>query len=129
MFTAKARVLCVEADPDTCVLLSILLGRADYEVECVSTVADALRCARTRRFDLYLLDGWYTDGTGVELCERIRQFDTQTPVMFFSGLARDCDRQQSAAAGARAYLIKPNDIDVLAGTVGRLINEQVYAYV
>ena len=39
------RILCVEADSDTCVLLGLLLGRADYEVECVGSVADGLRLA------------------------------------------------------------------------------------
>ena len=123
------RVLCVEDDADTCALLRIILERLDCEVTCASTPAEGLRLARSRAFDLYLLDQWLgADGTGVGLCAQIRQFDAQTPIVFFSGMAHESDRERALAAGAQAYLVKPNDIDAVADTVRRLLNEGVYAY-
>ena len=130
MSTPQPRILCVEDDADTCMLLRVLLGQADYETEYASTLADGLQLARSQAFDLYLLDQWLGDGTGVELCQLIRQFDPQTPIVFFSGLAHERDRARALAAGAQVYLIKPNDIDALASTVTRLLTEaQAPAYV
>ena len=44
-----------------------------------------------------------------ELCERIRGFDPLAPVLFISALAEESQRPRAIAAGATAYLIKPND--------------------
>lgn len=120
MLILKRRILCVEDDPDTCQLLSVMLGRADYEITCVRTVTEGVSLSRSGLFDLYLIDQRFADGTGVELCEKIRLSDPHTPVVFFSALARESDRNEAMAAGATAYLIKPNHLDVLAGTVRAL---------
>jgi two-component system, NtrC family, response regulator AtoC len=121
MQPTKRLILCVEDDDDTCSMLSALLGRAGYEVRTASGVADGLRLAEGGRFDLYILDNWFADGTGLDLCRRIREFDCATPILFFSGLAQESDRQIGLDAGAQGYLIKPNDLDKLVETVTRLI--------
>jgi DNA-binding response OmpR family regulator len=123
MRTTNTRILCVERDSDTCLLLAVMLGLTSYDIVCVSTVAEGLALARGERFDLYLLDGLLCDGTGVELCRSIREFDPVTPVVFFSAQAEERHRQRAIEAGATAYLIKPNDLDVLAGTVSGLLEE------
>ena len=99
-----------------------MLGQANYEVDSAKTLAEGLDRARGDGYSLYLLDRRFSDGTGIELCEKIRQFDTRTPIVFFSGLADESDRQRGLAAGAQAYLIKPNDIGKLVDTVVRLID-------
>ncbi|MGH9902656.1 MAG: response regulator transcription factor [Pyrinomonadaceae bacterium] len=123
MRSPRRRVLCAESDDDTCEMLKVLLGHADYEVKSASTVAEALGLAGSERFNLYLLDQRFADGGGLELCEKIRHFDSRTPILFFSALAQETDRQRGMGAGAQAYLIKPNDINQLADTITRLINE------
>lgn len=121
MQPTKRRILCVDDDDDTCFMLSALLGQAGYEVLTASGVAEGLRLARGGRFDLYILDNRFTDGTGLDLCRQIREFDDTTPILFFSGLAQESDRQRGLGAGAQGYLIKPNDLDKLVETVARLI--------
>jgi DNA-binding response OmpR family regulator len=117
----KRRILCVDDDPDTCWMLSLMLGNAGYEVKSASGITEGLKLAKSERFDLYLLDRTFADGTGVELCRRIREFDPQTPVVFFSGLAYESDRQLGLEAGAQEYLIKPDDLIRLIDTVQRLL--------
>ena len=129
MSNPKHRILCVDGHADTCALLSLLLGLENYEVTCAATMVEGLRLAQCRVFDLYLLDQRFPDGTGVELCQKLRRFDQDTPVLFFSGLAQECYRQQAMAAGAQGYLIKPNALDTLASTVAQqLIKPDDYAY-
>jgi DNA-binding response OmpR family regulator len=81
----KSRVLFVEDHGDTRDLVSMWLAMAGYEVETADGVAAALELARGRSFDLYLLDSRFADGSGKELCERLREFDEETPIVFYSG--------------------------------------------
>jgi CheY-like chemotaxis protein len=43
------------------------------------------------------------------------------PVIFYSGDAYEKDQQQGLAAGAQAYLVKPNDLENIAGVIGTLL--------
>jgi len=124
MKPAKKQILCVDDHDDTCFMLSALLGRAGYEVWSASGVAEGLRLAASRRFDLYVLDNMFADGDGLDLCRRIREFDGVTPILFFTGLAQQTDRRRGLDAGAQEYLIKPNDLDRLVETVTRLIGNR-----
>jgi DNA-binding response OmpR family regulator len=117
----KCRILCVDDDEDTCFMLSIMLGRAGYEVRTASGIAQALMLSEGGRFDLYVLDNMFEDGTGLDLCRRIREFDGAKPILFFSGMAHAEDRQHGLDAGALGYLVKPNDLDKLTVTIARLI--------
>jgi DNA-binding response OmpR family regulator len=121
MQPTKRLILCVEDDDDTCSMLSALLGRVGYEVRTASGVAEGLRSAEGGGFDLYILDNWFADGTGLDLCRRIREFDGATPILFFSGLAQESDRRSGLDAGAQGYLVKPNDLEKLVETVTQLI--------
>ena len=123
MRTTNPRILCVERNSDTCLLLAVMLGLTSFDVRCVSTTAEGLALAQTEPFDLFLLDGLLCDGTGAELCRSIREHDPVTPVVFFSALAEERHRREAIEAGATAYLIKPNDLEKLAGTVSRLLDE------
>lgn len=128
MTSTRPRILCVEKDADTCELLRALLGRERYEITCVGTVSEALFFARSGLFDLYLLEQKFCDGTGVELCERIRLNDPETPVVFFTSAAFERDRRRALEAGAQAYLVKPNHLDILTDTVRRLLHREAVAY-
>jgi two-component system response regulator BaeR len=123
MQTRKRRVFCAEDHDDTRQLLSLLLGQSDYEVEAAKTVREGLRLARRKRFDLYLLSGLFPDGTGIEMCRHIRQFDPSTPILFYSAAAHETDRQSGLSAGAQGYIAKPGDIFELVNTITQLINQ------
>ena len=120
-----ARILCADDDNDWCELLTLMLRQADdrYQVVSVSTVQKALVLIENLSFDLYILDYALPDGTGTELCRKIRQNDSDTPVMFYSAMAREIDRQMAMEAGANEYLVKPNDLERLTGTIKRLLND------
>lgn len=119
MGSERKRILCVEDDLDSCDMLRVLLHQ--YEVVTANTVGEGLKMARAERFDLYLLDSRYPDGSGVELCRQLRLFDTQTPVVFHSGLEGESDIREAMNAGAQAYLVKPIGIDELEGSIERLL--------
>lgn len=115
----RKRILCVEDDVDSCEMLRVLLH--EYEVVTANTVREGLKMAQAERFDLYLLDSTYPDGSGVELCRELRAFDAQTPVIFHSGMEGESDIEDAMNAGAQAYLVKPIGIDKLEGSIQRLL--------
>jgi two-component system KDP operon response regulator KdpE len=119
----QRRILFIEDHEDTRELVKFVLESSDYCVTADRTVAAALQLATADKFDLYLIDNWLPDGAGVELCERIREFDSVTPVLFYSGAAFDSDKLIAIQAGAQGYLAKPCPFADLLRTVAVLIAE------
>lgn len=117
MQTSMLRILCVDEDADTCFMLTMLLRHSRIEVTSAGSLAKGLEMAKVGGFDLLLLDHRFIAGTGLELCRQIREFDRRTPIIFFTALASERERQRSLEAGAQAYLIKPDDLDKLADTI------------
>jgi DNA-binding response OmpR family regulator len=115
-----SRVLCVDDDEDACEMLSLLLKAYRIDAICARSAAAAWPIIKAENFDLYLLDGWLPTVDGFEFCRQIREFDTTTPILFYSGAAYDADKQKGIAAGANAYLTKP-DVDGLIETIVDLI--------
>ena len=124
MQEVKVKILCIDDDADTCEMIRVLLEYSGYEVTTVRTAAEALRLAKSVRFDLYLLDNWLTDGTGIELCRQIRSFDSASPVLFVSGAAFESDIQKAMSAGAQGYMVKPIIISELESVVDDLLKHK-----
>jgi CheY-like chemotaxis protein len=122
MNVRRKRILCVDNHKDSCDLLEVFLEKAGYDVRIATTSPDALNLAMTERFDLYLIDCWLSPGSGLELCQQIRTFDPQTPIIVSSSDSRDIIRQQASQAGAQAFLIKPISLAHLAEIIAHLLN-------
>ena len=118
--TKRKNILLVEDRPDHCELLALNLE--EYRLVRARNFAEGLRFATEKYFDLYILDNWLPDGTGIDLCQQIRKFDPHTPILFCSAAAYEPDVHKGLSAGAQAYFVKPIDFDELQLTVARLIN-------
>ena len=113
--------LCIEDDDDTRELLGIYLRALGLEVELAANADEARRCSQTKDFDLYLLDSWLPDIDGYDLCRQVREHTRRsTRILFFSGAAREVDRQKGIDAGANAYIFKPNFAELIE-TLSNLI--------
>lgn len=102
----KPRILFVDDHEDTRTIVTTLLGMDGYEVTASESVADGLKQAKTQTFDLYLLDSRFADGSGKELCEKLRDFDPHTPIIFYSG---DHPKliQAETSCDVQGYVMKP----------------------
>ncbi|MEP6923490.1 MAG: response regulator [Pyrinomonadaceae bacterium] len=116
----RLTILYADDNEDSCLMLKTLLGFSGIDVLCVNTVKEAFHAAQNKRFDLYLLDNRFSDGNGLDLCRRLREFDSQTPIVFYSGDAQESDCQKGLAAGANEYLIKPVS-NTVAPTIFKLV--------
>jgi len=114
------RVLCVEDDRDTCEVLRFVM--TDYEFLSVHTVEAAEKLIAEAPFDIYVLDNWLPDGSGVELCEKIRDLSITVPIVFTSAIGQQHDIDLAMSAGADRYLVKPYEPEALVQTVKELLN-------
>ena len=113
------RILCVEDDRDTCDVLRFVM--TDFEFTAVHTVNDAVRLIETETFDLFVLDNWLPDGSGVELCKQIRSSGISAPIIFTSAISQRKDIDMAVDAGADRYLVKPYEPERLINTVKELL--------
>lgn len=119
--TKAPRVLYIEDHEDTRELVTLVLEQRSYEVVTGSTIKSGVALAGSQEFDLYILDSWLPDGSGLELCKQIRQFDKATPIVFYSAAAYEIDKDLAIKSGAQAYLIKPSQPSELCKLVTTLI--------
>jgi DNA-binding response OmpR family regulator len=120
------RILYVDDEPDNLEMMRYWLHE-DCGMD-VTTALDgrtAMEYIRKEFFDIYLLDYCLPDTTGVELCKRIRRYDRQAPILIYSALDRDVDRQKSLDAGANMYLVKPDELEKIKPQVERLLHRSV----
>lgn len=117
----KGRILCTDDNPDARDLVFLMLQSAGHDVTCVGSSSEALALLKREKFDLIVLDNWMPETTGTELTRLIRQFDTTTPILFYSAAAYEVDKQAALDAGAQVYLTKPDGIDHLIDEVDSLI--------
>ena len=127
MQVKNSRVLYIEDHEDTRELVILLLGQKSFDVVTGGTIETGIALARAQEFDLYLLDSWLPDGSGLDLCQRIREFDQTTPILFYSAAAYAADHEMALRCGAQAYLIKPSAPSELCRLVAELIEESQQA--
>ena len=118
------RVLYIEDHDDTRELVTLVLEQRSYEVVTGTTIQSGVSLACSQQFDLYLLDSWLPDGSGLDLCRRIREFDKVTPILFYSAAAYEMDRADALQSGAQAYLVKPSQPSDLCNLVTSLIESR-----
>jgi DNA-binding response OmpR family regulator len=118
----RKRILLVEDHEDDWELLAFKLR--EYKLAFAHCFDEGLRLARRRLFDLFILDNWLPDGSGVGLCRLIRKFDLRTPILFYSAAAYQRDIQEALRSGAQAYLVKPVNLDDLERAVARLTSQR-----
>jgi DNA-binding response OmpR family regulator len=118
--SSKCCVLCVDDHHDTSEMLQLLLAEENYDVHTAATIEEASELAGKKQYDLYVLDKRLPDGTGLELCEKLNQLSPGVPCIFYTGDAYEIHRLEAMAAGAAAYVAKPN-IEALITAVHDLL--------
>lgn len=100
-------VLLVEDDPQISKSLSMSLKYSDYDVAVAETIGDAWSKMAAMTYDILLLDVNLPDGTGMELCEKIRAAGKEVPIIFLSARTDEETVVKGMNLGGDDYLRKP----------------------
>ena len=123
MTPALKKIVIVEDQPDVADLLEEMLNIGLYQIVKIHSSTGALSMIRAEKPDLVLLDIMMPDVPGLEVLRYMRREpDLQrTPVVIVSAKTLPADIRTGLEAGATEYLTKPVDVEVLRGTVARVI--------
>lgn len=79
------KILLVEDDISLIDGLKYSLRKQEFDVEVVRTVEDAKKqLIYIDRYDLIILDVTLPDGTGFDICERVRKRNKYIPIIFLT---------------------------------------------
>lgn len=101
--------------------ISELLQAEGYGVSAAESVAGAERELRARFPDLAVLDVLLPDGSGFDLCRRIRKSYPKLPVILLTCCSGEEDVVFGFEAGADDYVEKPFSFRVLLSRVAALL--------
>lgn len=123
MSQAKCQILYVDDHEDSSEMLKLVLSESDYEIHTAKNMEEALQVAAIHEFDLYVLDKRLPDGSGLELCKKLSQLTPGVPCIFYTGDVYEIHRQEAMAAGAHAYIPKP-EVERLIDTVHKVLSQR-----
>jgi len=119
----RPSVLVVEDEQNIRDLVCLHLGLENYDcVPCADGEA-ALKLARTRRFDLVILDLMLPGLDGVTVCRAIRRDseNPDVPVLMLTARREESDKVVGLESGADDYLTKPFSVRELIARVRALL--------
>ena len=117
----RPRVLIVEDDPDTLVILRINLTAAGVEPMLAGDGRTAIERIEAESPDAVLLDVLLPGIDGWQVLEQLHAKGDPVPVIVCSGKDNMHDLQRARDLGAVAYLVKPFDIDRLIEVTSEVV--------
>src|SRR5262245_4221226 len=119
----RASVLVVEDEQNIRELVCLHLGLENYECVQCGDGESALKLARSRRFDLIVLDVMLPGLDGVTVCRAIRREseNPDVPVLMLTARREESDKVVGLESGADDYLTKPFGVRELVARVRALL--------
>ena len=102
-------ILVIEDEPDIRKNLEYNLSRENYTVTSVSSLSEAESVVNLNKFSLILLDLMLPDGSGLDLCKKIKgNPETESiPIIILTAKDDEVDRVVGFELGADDYVTKP----------------------
>lgn len=100
-------VLVVEDDEDYAEIISQTLKRDSHDVVVAGSANAAFRFSNNKPPQLAVLDVMLPDGSGIDVCRRLRERQPNLPVIFLSSLDRAADIVEGLNSGGDDYVTKP----------------------
>ena len=102
-------ILVIEDEPDIRRNLEYNLGREGFNTSSVGSLDEANDKLKSKKFDLILLDLMLPDGSGLDLCKKIKSnSETEaTPIIILTAKDDEVDKVVGFELGADDYVTKP----------------------
>ncbi|MDE7321199.1 MAG: response regulator transcription factor [Lachnospiraceae bacterium] len=122
------KILLLEDDISLIDGLEYALQKNGFDVETVHTVGEAMkRLKLSGSYDLLLLDVTLPDGTGFDVCARIRADGSQIPIIFLTAADEEVNVIRGLDSGGDDYITKPFKIGELCSRIRALLRRTEYA--
>jgi len=109
-------VLVVEDEVPLRASVARHLSMSGFIVVEAGSVAEGLAAAWEQQPDVILLDVLLPDGSGYDLCAKLRPI-TSAPIIYLTALGQDRHIVEGLASGADDYIPKPFSLDVLTARI------------
>ena len=117
-----SKLLLLEDDPGLIDGLKYSLERNGFDVTVASSVREASAYLQERNdYALLLLDVTLPDGTGFEICERVRKQNNQIPIIFLTASDEEVNIIRGLDGGGDDYITKPFRLGELCSRIRALL--------
>ena len=105
----NVNILVIEDEPDIRRNLEYNLGREGFNDSSAGSLDEAGEKLKSKKFDLILLDLMLPDGSGLDLCKKIKSnSETETtPIIILTAKDDEVDKVVGFELGADDYVTKP----------------------
>lgn len=110
------KILLVEDDLSLIEGLKFSLTKHDFEVRVARTVAEAIASFNQNEYNLVLLDLMLPDGSGFEICKRIREI-SKIPIIFLTASDEEVNIVMGLDIGGDDYITKPFKLNELISRI------------
>jgi len=117
----KTNILLIEDDPAVARSLSKGLQRDGYNVVWKSLGEDGISHAHKYRPHLIILDVRLPDGSGFDVCRRLRQAGLHQPILILTVQSDEIDKILGLEIGADDYMTKPFSLRELLTRIRALL--------
>jgi two-component system alkaline phosphatase synthesis response regulator PhoP len=117
----RHRLLLVEDEPSLVLTLSDRLTSEGFAVETAEDGDLGFEMARSRPFDLLILDVMLPGRNGFDLCRDLRQQGIETPILMLTARGQVVDKVVGLKLGADDYLTKPFEMMELLARIESLL--------
>ena len=114
------KILLLEDDLSLINGMSFAFQKAGYEVDAVRTVREAEDKWADGKYDLLILDVSLPDGSGFEICKKVRM-TSKVPIVFLTASDEEIDIIMGLDMGADDYITKPFKLGVLMSRINALL--------
>jgi DNA-binding response OmpR family regulator len=119
-----AKILVIEDESRVAGLLKRGLEESEHTVSVADSVSDGLKVFESEEFDIVVSDVMLPDGSGFDLCRKIRERNATIPVLMLTALGATDDKLEGFDAGADDYMVKPFDFRELDARIHILLKRR-----
>jgi DNA-binding NtrC family response regulator len=116
------RILVLDDERGFQLLLSEILTKAGYHVECAGSAEEALKLTAAQKMDLLFIDNRMPGMSGLEFLRLLRSTNDWTPAIIMTAYADMPVVVDSIRLGARDFLIKPFQIETVIPLVEQCLD-------
>lgn len=108
-------ILVLDDEKEIANLVEVYLKNEDYNVYKFYNSMDAINCIKTVKLDLAILDVMVGDIDGFQICQMIREYGYNFPIIMLTAKITENDKITGLTLGADDYITKPfNPLELVA---------------